>query len=60
MVESSICKSYERNDIDPKLNIGFSHTPLPFIIIPSLSILLNGGVLASKFFRKKKTTREEY
>ncbi len=62
MGESSLCyKSFQLHEnIKRELNIGYSHSALPFIIIPSLSILLNGGVIASKFIKKKKTSREEY
>jgi hypothetical protein len=62
MGEGSLCyKSFQLHEnINRELNIGYSHSALPFIIIPSFSILLNGGVIASKFIRKKKTSREEY
>ena len=36
-----VCQNYKDETIDIKFNIGYSHTNLPFLILPSFALMLN-------------------
>lgn len=60
MTESDICKNFIIENLDVNLNIGYSHTRVPFIMFPILSIILNSVVIVYSYIRKDKNSREKY
>lgn len=56
--ESHICENFT-DEVNKNLNIGYSHSAAPFIIIPTLTVFLNIVIVATHIRKKLKNKREK-